>query len=517
MAMRVSKWLAGFAPLGITALVCLDVVAGFVLRFSTKSKLWLDEALGVNIASAPLGKIVDHLRNDGAPPLYYFLLHFWVSLFGTSDMAVRSLSGIFSVLGGVAAYILARRLWSVRVAWAAVAVVAVLPYEIYFGTETRMYSLVMLESTLLLFVWLGDWTLSPRRRALTIMILTALLLYTHYWSIYLLGVLSSVLLIQTWKVRSVSHEVRWKALGLATGFLLWLPWLPIFNSQRLHTGTPWAPAPAFFQFFNWIEGFVTNQSRQHVTPSLHHQVSLLLFITLLILGCFATVMSNRFVVQLDFRVPRTERFLVGITSGTMLLGLFVSHFTHTTFVARYASVIAIPLALLVARGITVFERPARIFLVLLVFSAGALWTDRWGRGVQRTQAGEVSTVLASAKSDSYVFICPDQLGPSVLRYSRNDLEYSSFPRFTNPTFVDWFDYKKAISASSPALTGQKVLKAAGSRDIYVVWSAGYTLKGTCKAVAHEIASSTGRVPSVLLKARFNGFYQSMNVTFLPYR
>ena len=38
------------------------------------------------------------LKHDGAPPLYYYLLHFWISLFGQSNDAVRALSGIFAVL-----------------------------------------------------------------------------------------------------------------------------------------------------------------------------------------------------------------------------------------------------------------------------------------------------------------------------------------------------------------------------------------------------------------------------------
>jgi mannosyltransferase len=512
---RIKKSLTGLAPLGITLVITVNIVCGFALRFSTSSKLWLDEALGVNIASAPLGEIVRHLRNDGAPPLYYFLLHFWISIFGSSDSAVRSLSGLFSLLGCVVAFSLARRLWGSRLAWITTAVIAILPYEIYFATEARMYSLVMLEAGLLLLVWHGDWTASFHRRAAATMALSALLLYTHYWSLYLLVALLIGLVIRILKDGSVNREIKHKAFGLSAGFLLWTPWLPIFNAQRLHTGTPWAPAPAFFQFFNWVEGFVVNQSRQHVTPSLHHQASLLLFVALLILGCFALLMGDRPIIQLDFRIPQDVKYLVGVTFGTMLLGLLVSHFTHTTFVARYASVIAIPIALLVARGISVFEKPVRILLVLLLFSGGALWTDKWGRGVQRTQAGEVSAMLANAKSDAYVYVCPDQLGPSVLRYSRSDLEYSSYPRFTNPTFVNWYDYKKVIAHTSPAETGQKVLAAAANRDIYVVWSAGYTLKATCKTVVREIAASTNRTPTTLLKARFNGFYQSMNVTFLP--
>ena len=55
--------------------------------------MWLDEALTVNIAKAPLHLIPHLLRADGAPPLYYLLLHFWMKVFGTSDLGARSLSG----------------------------------------------------------------------------------------------------------------------------------------------------------------------------------------------------------------------------------------------------------------------------------------------------------------------------------------------------------------------------------------------------------------------------------------
>ncbi|MCX6508285.1 MAG: glycosyltransferase family 39 protein [Actinobacteria bacterium] len=479
--------------------------------------MWLDEALTVNIASAPVGEIVRHLRNDGAPPLYYFVLHLWISVFGPSDFSSRSLSGCFSVIGCLAAFALARRLWGTQYAVVATAVLAVLPFGVYFGTEARMYSLVMLESALLLFVWIGDWSKSPGRDAVATALLAASLLYTHYWSLYLIAVMVIGLVIQCVRSRIVTRDARFKMIGVFGGAVLWLPWVPVFNAQRLHTGTPWSPAPAFFQFLNWIEGFITNQSRQHITPSLHHEVVMLLFIGLIVMGCFAVVMKDRYVVKLDFQIPREVKFLVGISFGTMFLGLLASHFADTTFVPRYASVIAIPIALIVARGIMVFDRPLRILMVLLLFSVGALWTDKWGRGVQRTQAGEVSAVLVGAKPDAYVFMCPDQIGPTVMRYARHDLSYSAYPRYTEPFFVDWYDYKDAFKATSPRDAGAKVLAASGNRDIYVVWSSGYTLKGTCKAVAHEITNATGRTATRLLKARATGFYQSMNVTLLPFR
>ena len=75
------------------AAAALVIVAGIVLRFATRSDLWLDEALSVNISRLPYGDIPEWLRRDGAPPLYYFMLHAWTDVFGTTDFAVRSLSG----------------------------------------------------------------------------------------------------------------------------------------------------------------------------------------------------------------------------------------------------------------------------------------------------------------------------------------------------------------------------------------------------------------------------------------
>ena len=91
--------------LGVAALVLVGVVA----RFVTTSPLWLDEALSANIAALPLGDIADALRQDGHPPLYYWMLHGWMSVFGEGDAAVRSLSGVFGVLSLPLAYEAGRR------------------------------------------------------------------------------------------------------------------------------------------------------------------------------------------------------------------------------------------------------------------------------------------------------------------------------------------------------------------------------------------------------------------------
>src|SRR3954447_25394471 len=57
--------------LGVVGVLAL----GVVLRFVCQSDMWADEVLSVNIAKLPLDRLMPALRHDGAPPLYYLLLH----------------------------------------------------------------------------------------------------------------------------------------------------------------------------------------------------------------------------------------------------------------------------------------------------------------------------------------------------------------------------------------------------------------------------------------------------------
>ena len=111
----------------------LVVAVGLVLRFWTRSGLWLDEALTVDIARLPLHAIPEALKHDGAPPLYYYLLHFWIALFGQSDDAVRALSGILAVLTLPVAWLCGKRFGGRAVAWTTVALLASAPFAVYYG------------------------------------------------------------------------------------------------------------------------------------------------------------------------------------------------------------------------------------------------------------------------------------------------------------------------------------------------------------------------------------------------
>jgi uncharacterized membrane protein len=106
------------ARAAVPAVLGLLVLLSVLLRIRELGiGFWMDEGLSVGIADRPVGDIPGVLREDGSPPIYYLLLHFWIRVFGTSEAAVRSLSLVFATLAVPAAWWAGKALFNARAGW----------------------------------------------------------------------------------------------------------------------------------------------------------------------------------------------------------------------------------------------------------------------------------------------------------------------------------------------------------------------------------------------------------------
>lgn len=70
---------------------------------------WRDEAFTVLLARRPLSEIFNLvIKYDHTPPLFFYVQHFWISIFGDTEVAVRSLSLLFYLFAAYFVYKLAR-------------------------------------------------------------------------------------------------------------------------------------------------------------------------------------------------------------------------------------------------------------------------------------------------------------------------------------------------------------------------------------------------------------------------
>jgi mannosyltransferase len=128
----------------IPAIAALLGLVGMLVSFagSWNPSFWGDEAASIMSAERPLGTLWAELSHiDAVHGLYYLFLHFWIDLFGASELAVRLPSAIavgFVVAGTV---VLGTMLFDLRIAIIAGIVCAVLPRVTYMGAEGRSYAI----------------------------------------------------------------------------------------------------------------------------------------------------------------------------------------------------------------------------------------------------------------------------------------------------------------------------------------------------------------------------------------
>jgi hypothetical protein len=461
--------------------VAIAVVIGIALRFWVDSPLWLDEALTVNIAALGVGEIPDALARDGLPPLYYVLLHAWMSAVGNGDGAARALAGVISVLTLPVMYLAGRRLGGHRVGVLAVGLLALNPYAIRYATEARMYSLVML---LVLLGYLAVMRATEEDSSwalLGVAAVTAALAYTHYWALWLLGAVGVLMVVDAW--RASSADVRRRArrvLGaMAVGALAFLPWLPTFLDQAAHTATPWASASRPTQVAAYtLEDFAGSEVAEAMLGAFVLGV-------LFLLGLFGRALGDR-TIEIDLRTVPETRPVAGVAVLGLGIGSAAALVTQSAFAPRYAAIV-FPLFLLVAAaGVSRFaHRWAATAVLVGVLALGLAVTVHNAR-TPRTQAGEIAAAILAGDPDGralgtpVVVYCPDQLGPAVSRLLPDTgFDQVIFPELELDTVevperVDWYDYAERQRAILPDDVAAAIDERAGPANaIWVVFSPAY--------------------------------------------
>ncbi len=474
--------LEAWPALGVAAVVG----AGVVLRFVWRSDLWLDEALSVSISRLPLSEIPEALRHDGAPPLYYFLLHAWMGVFGTGDLAVRAFSGVTSVATLPLLLLAARRIIGPAAGTAALVLAASNPFAIRYAVEARMYSLVALECTVGILVLRAALEKPSWARLAALSAVTAALLLTHYWALYLLASVVAWMALRARRGPRPARRAAGRILAaLACGALAFLPWLPSFLFQASHTGAPWGRLPRPGVLVSLFDEFAGGGS---------DAADLLAFILfgLVALALFARPIGDGR-VELGLASPPQARALAGIVMATTALAVAAGLATGTPFAGRYLAIVLAPFLLLVALGVVVLPDDRSRVLVLGVASLLGLAVGVGNAGVNRTQAGEVARAISEgARPGDVVAFCPDQLGPAVnrvlARTGADGIVQVTYPRGRSPERIDWVDYAQAIRASPPAAFARRLVDQAGpAHDVWLYWGRGYRpFERRCQTLAAHL-------------------------------
>lgn len=204
-----------------------------------------DDAFSIFLARRSLAEIVSGTAADTMPPLYYFLLHFWMMV-GENIVWIRMLSGIFSLGCVVILYFIVKDLQNEKAGLWAAAIAGLSPFQIYYAQEVRMYSLLAFCQLLyfLAFIKLFVNPDARKNRWWAVLILggTAAM-YTHNLAVFGLAAANVYLILRKeWK------QLYSLLIAQAITAVCTLPWLLLVPGQVAKIQHAfWTPRPGIVE------------------------------------------------------------------------------------------------------------------------------------------------------------------------------------------------------------------------------------------------------------------------------
>jgi uncharacterized membrane protein len=375
-------------------LVALTLVA-FAWRVQGLSwqSLWRDEVDAIYFATRNLAETLMMFVQPGQNgPLYFVALRPWFDMVGTSEFALRYPSAMAGTLTVLLTWQVARRLLPLlpddarlderqhagaQVAWLAATLMALNPYQLWYGQEGKMYTVITMLVLLATWWWLEGIRRGGWRPWLAYLVTVSLAMYTHL----LLILLFPVHFVWFWLAWPQSR-FHWRGYALALAGLT-LPYLPMvwwqwalltINVKR--TGFSFTPP------LEMARTLLYNHSRGFMPPG-----DLVWLVPIFVLGAAGVVLGMGEIAARgawpddpDNATHDSGRALylaawrrwALVMSWALLpvVGIYALSLRQPIFTDRYVIWIAPALMMLVALGVVVVRRYA--WLLGRVVAAGLL-------------------------------------------------------------------------------------------------------------------------------------------------
>ena len=332
---------------------------------------------------------------------FFWMTVFWIwqQLVGDHEFVARTGSLLLGMLTLALVWRIGERWFGAwRFGFAAVLLLGTSAWFMRFALEVRPYSFVLLLGTLSMWAFQRWLQRRDRRSATLVALVTALMLYMHYFLVLLVMVQVVIFLLHTRKRRELYQGGAVAGLAL----LFWLPWSPqvlkhVIRTRELELASGAArgvagigtttKATSWPILRDWLE-LATNGL---VLPTL----------LLALAGCLILL-----------RVSPAWRLALGWGLGLPALALLIN-LVFAMFAPRF--IVSASPGIAVMAGATIASLPTRVrilaLIVFVILMLSGLQAHMPVRVPLRTMFEEVA---AAARPDDIVFFEPDTLGEDLI-------------------------------------------------------------------------------------------------------
>jgi mannosyltransferase len=408
-------------------------------------QFWMDEGIAVGISSHSLSAIPGILRYDGSPPLYYLILHIWMSWFGNGEAATHWLSMLFAELTVPVAY------WagigitrSRRTALTCATLFAFNGFLDYYSVETRMYTLMTLLGLLATVGFIRGFVFRERRYVILFAVAEALMLYTHNWALFFgAGAFLSLIILYYVSDEEIrTNLVRDAVAAFVGAAILFVPWIPNFIYQALHTAAPWDTRPHFGVFIQIALGILGGGS-----------------IAVVMLLAAGTGYSPLFLKPRRMtREAKVALMLVTLAAFTLAAAWVSSQVITPAWVVRYFAPVVAPILLLLAIGISRAGVVGAIALIFIVcFMARPHAFEPQYKSDMQDIAAEMTPSLHPG---DLVIVGQPESTPLAYYYLPRGLRFANtIGPVKDPSYVNWVNAMTRYRAATPSKVVPELLNS----------------------------------------------------------
>lgn len=437
--------------------------------------LWFDEGDAIRVAHLNLPKIVEVHSQGNHAPLYYFILHYWINLFGDSEFSTRFLSVIFGFFAIFMIYKVGSLIFDKEVGILSSLILGLSVFHIHYSQEVKMYSLMPLLTLLSIYFFIKLLEEKSLITSSGYILSSILLMYTHVYGLFII-MGQNIYLVALFLLSKELYKLNFGRWILLQAILvaLFAPWIRILIGQiSVVQNGFWIPVPSMLTilrtFFVYSEGSV---------------LLFFLFITLSYITIITSFPISFTILKVFYEKPNPNKInlLLAWLLTPIVFPFIISQFSQPIYFSRYTIGASLAFYLLVAYGIRNIKYTyvkLVIITIVIVFSLVNVWG--YYTEVNKEQWRNVANYIdTNAQPGDLLLFSPGYCQTMIFDYYSKRTDLIKKP-FIQGTFMDVVGRK----VRDDELTKELKLNVEGYNRVWVVVWQGFDCKGLIKKTLSE--------------------------------
>jgi hypothetical protein len=407
----------------------LITLVAFTIRLINLGKLnlWLDEGYSVGYVYRGLSFIFrDSFSKEPNPPLYNFLLNFWIKTFGESEFSIRFPSAVFGALSISLVYLIGKKYVSGRIGTLAAILIIGNPFYLTYSQEARVYTLFTFLCLCSVYYFPANLEWKDKKKYFLV---TWLVPWAHAYGVFLLLAQNIYILTKFFLNKCEKEFIKtWliiQGLIFSVAALWYVPFL--IHRERYARRMLWIKPITLQEFFEMLKGYIGEQTY---------------LFEVLILMSLATAIFM-LIKKRDMK-SRGVFVLFLWLLFTIVIPLIAGSFWHPFLMARYTIAASMIFVIIALAPMDLFLKESKkLYLSFLLLAAlfNAWEVDNFFKTTKKQEWVKViETILLDDKSQAPVVIQEYFEGSSLEYYMRR----MGLEKRINVYYLDDFNQLKNV-------------------------------------------------------------------------